>query len=383
VIGAYFGSIDAMILTTGLLVGTSAALLGSFLVLRGSAMLTDAISHAIVLGIVLVWLATGKTSGPVQLAGAALAGLATVVLSEALARTRLVKMDAAIGLVFPALFAAGVLLVALFARDMHLDVDTVLLGEIGFVWLDTVTVWGQRVPVAVLSLSAVLAINLCFVLLLWKELKIACFDPALAAALGLAPGLVFHALLALTSVTAVAAFDAVGAILFIAFAIVPPATAFLLTERLGRMVALAVALSALACLSGYWLALRWDVSIAGMMATATGALFALALTFAPRQGLIAHEFRRRTRRLDMECLALVVHLEAHRDTPEAQEETAAAALTAHLRWTPAQARAVILRSLDRGLILRRGDRLAPTEKGAAMARPVLGAAVQHGAATGT
>src|SRR5690554_3147443 len=253
-ITGFFDSIPAMIVLTGVLVGISAAILGSFLVLRGNAMLSDAISHSIVFGIVVVWLLTGQASGPVQVLGAALTGVMTVVLSELLARSRLVRMDAAIGLVFPALFAAGVILISVHARDVHIDVDTVLLGEIGFVWLHTVSIFGQRVPVAVATLGVVLVVNLAFVLLLWKELKLATFDPGLAAALGFLPGVLHYAILTLTSVTAVAAFDAVGAILFIAFVIVPPATAYLLTRRLWLMVALAVALSVAACVSGYALA---------------------------------------------------------------------------------------------------------------------------------
>jgi len=231
-IAAFFDSIAAMILLTGVLVGAASALLGCFLVLRGNAMLTDAISHSIVFGIVVVWLLTGATSGPVQVLGAALTGVLTVVLSEALARSQLVKMDAAIGLVFPALFAIGVILISLNARNLHLDVDTVLLGEIGFVWMHTVPILGQPVPVAVATLAVVLAINLAFVLALWKELKLATFDPGLAAALGFLPGVIHYAVLTLTSVTAVAAFDAVGAVLVIAFVIVPPATAYLLTQQL-------------------------------------------------------------------------------------------------------------------------------------------------------
>lgn len=276
-IAAFFTSIPAMILLTGVLVGVSGALLGSFLVLRGNAMLSDAISHSIVLGIILVWLLTRQTSGPLPLIGAALTGVLTVVLTEALARSRLVRMDAAIGLVFPALFALGVMLISLHARDVHLHVDTVLLGEIGFVWLETTPVFGQPVPVAVVTLGAVLAVNLAVVLALWKELKLASFDPGLAAALGFLPGVLHYLILTLTSITAVAAFDAVGAVLFIAFVIVPPATAFLLTRRLGSMVMLAIALSVAACVAGYLLARLWNVSIAGMMASMTGVWFALAL----------------------------------------------------------------------------------------------------------
>ncbi|MGY6412310.1 MAG: metal ABC transporter permease [Alkalilacustris sp.] len=371
-IAAFFDSIPAMILTTGVLAGASAALLGAFLVLRGNAMLTDAISHSIVFGIVVVWLATGRVSGPVQLLGAAATGVLTVVLSEALARSRLVRMDAAIGLVFPALFAAGVILIGLNARNIHLHVDTVLLGEIGFVWLHTVTIGGVRVPVAVATLGAVLAVNLAFVLVFWKELKLASFDPGLAAALGFAPGVLHYAVLTLTSVTAVAAFDAVGAILFIAFVIVPPATAYLLTRRLWLMVVLAVALSAAACVAGYGLAVAWDVSIAGMMATMTGVWFALALLFSPGRGLLAQALRARGQRRAHDCRALVAHLYTHQDSPEMVEENTLRALTDHLGWSEPRARAAILRAHDRALVERRDGLLALRPKGVAEAETLFG-----------
>ena len=371
-IAEFFGSIPAMILLTGILVGASGAILGTFLVLRGNAMLTDAISHSIVFGIIVVWLLTQQLAGPVQLIGAALTGLLTVILTEALARSRLVRMDAAIGLVFPALFAAGVILISLYARKVHIDVETVLLGEIGFVWLHTIPIGGAAVPVAVASLGAVLVVNLVFVVALWKELKLASFDPGLAAALGFAPGVLHYALLGLTSVTAVAAFDAVGAILFIAFVIVPPATAYLLTRRLWLMIALAVALSVAACVAGYALALWWNVSIAGMMATMTGVWFALALLFAPGRGLIAQALGWRTARLDHDCRALVAHLHTHQDTDSMAEENTLRALITHLRWSEPRARAAVLRAHDRDLIERRHGLLTLRPKGQAEVEAIFG-----------
>lgn len=371
-ITAFFDSIPAMILTTGVLVGASASLLGVFLVLRGNAMLTDAISHSIVFGIIVAWLLTRQISGPVPVIAAAATGVLTVVLTELLARSRLVKMDAAIGLVFPALFAAGVLLIALYARDVHIHVETVLLGEIGFVWLHTIPLLGQHVPVAVVTLGAVLAVNLAFVLLLWKELKLSTFDPGLAAALGLLPGLLHYTLLTLTSVTAVASFDAVGAILFIAFVIVPPATAYLLTRRLWLMVVLAVALSVAACVAGYVLARLWNVSIAGMMASMTGVWFGLALLLAPGRGLLAQALTRRERRLNHDCRVLVAHLFTHQDTPEMAEENTLRALVEHLRWPEPRARAAVLRAQDRGLIERRRGLLTLRAKGRAEAEAIFG-----------
>ncbi|ARU00109.1 metal ABC transporter permease [Yoonia vestfoldensis] len=371
-IEAFFSAIPLMIMLTGVLTGISAALLGSFLILRGNAMLTDAISHSIVFGIIIVWLLTGQTSGPVQVLGAAITGVLTVVLSELLARSKLVKMDAAIGLVFPALFAAGVILISINARNVHLDVDSVLLGEIGFVWLNTVALLGVDVPVAVATLGAVLVVNLSFVLLLWKELKLATFDAGLAAALGFLPGVLHYAILTLTSVTAVAAFDAVGAILFIAFVVVPPATAYLLTRRLWLMVLLAVGFAVAAVISGYFLALHWNVSIGGMMASMTGVWFALALLFAPAQGLLAQALRARSERLDHDCRTLVAHLFTHQDTPAMAEENTLRALVDHLRWPAPRARAAVLRAHDRDLIERRDGLLSLRPKGKAEVEAIFG-----------
>jgi len=264
------------ILLTGMLVGVSASLLGSFLVLRGNSMLADAISHSILFGIALAWLLTGQTSGPVQIAGAALSGVLAVYLIETLTRTRRLRDDAAIGLVFPALFSAGVILINVFARDVHLDEHTVLLGEIGFVWLDTVTLGGIEVPRAMLAMAVMLVLDAAFVLAFYKALKLATFDPDLARALGLAPGLIFYVHLSLLSGTAVAAFDAVGVVLFITFVVVPPATAYLLTRRLSSMIVLAMILAAASAPLGYAVAFWLDVSIGGAMALATGPFLLLA-----------------------------------------------------------------------------------------------------------
>lgn len=364
-------SIPFAIIATGVLVGVSASLLGTFLVLRGTSMLADAIAHAIVLGIAVVWLATGLTTGPVQIVGAALAGLATVAATEAIARTRLVAEDAAIGLVFPAMFAAGVLILNVYARDVHIDAHTVLLGEIGFVWLDVATVFGLQVPDALLWMAVVAAVDLAFVAAFWKELKLATFDPALAAALGLAPGALGYALLGLTSATAVAAFDAVGVVLFLAFVIVPPAAAWLLTDVLWRVVAYAVGIAAASAVIGYPLAVAWDVSIGGTMASVTGAFLAAAFLAGPRYGLLAQAARHRGQRAANAARALTVHLYRHADGEHEAEENVVQALRTHLAWDDARARAVLTRCLDGGLIERHGDALILTEAGRRSAREVL------------
>ncbi len=366
-----FANIPLMIMLTGALVGSAASLVGVFLVLRRNSMLSDAISHSIVFGIVIVWLLTRQQSGPVQLIGAALAGVLTVFLTEALVGTRKVKDDAAIGLVFPVLFSIGVLLLNLYARDVHIDTHTVLLGEIGFVWLDTMTVGGYVIPQAVMWMSVVTGVNALFVGLLYKELKLATFDPALARALGFAPAVLFYALLMLTSVTAVAAFDAVGAILFIAFVIVPPSAAYLLTDRLSLMLVIGIAISVASSVLGYYAAVALDVSIGGMMAVMTGAFLVLAFLFGPRHGVLAQAWTRLSQRYVNESRTLAVHLYNHEGGTEARHENVVGALRDHLWWDRRKARHVIQRSLRLGFIVQQGDELHLTARGRQVALELL------------
>lgn len=259
------------ILATGVFTGASAAILGTFLVVRGQAMLTDAIGHGVVFGVAVTFLLTGNATGPLQLLGAAGAGLLTVALTEWLARSGKVKRDAATGLVFPALFAAGILLLGLFARDAHVDVHTVLLGEIGFVWLDRVQVLGLFVPRSLAVVFVAFVLNALYVALFYKELTAAAFDPVLAEIQGLRPRFATGGLLALTSFTAVAALDAVGVVLFVAFAITPAVVGRLASQRLPTMLAIALVVAAASALLGYPLAVVTDLSIGGIMALLTAA----------------------------------------------------------------------------------------------------------------
>lgn len=292
------------IVVIGALVGVAASLLGSFLVLRRESMLSDAISHSVLLGIVVAYLVTGALAGFWSIVGAALAGLLTVVLTEALIRSRRVKRDAAIGLVFPALFALAVLLINLYARDVHLDADAVLLGEIAFAWLDVVTLFGLELPRALAVMALIALVNLVFVVAFFKELTLASFDPSLARAMGYRPGPLGLALLALLAITAVGAFEAVGVVLFVAFVIVPAAAAVLLTDRLSRMLLISSLIAIASSVVGYLIARELDASIGGAMASSTGIFLLLALLFGPQHGLLARWRRRKSPRPPPEVLAV-------------------------------------------------------------------------------
>jgi len=361
-------ALDIMVLSTGALVALSGAMLGTFLVLRGQSMSGDAISHAIVLGIIVAWMVTGARSGPLVVGGAALAGIAAVLGAQALARSGLMAQDSAIGLVFPAMFALGVLLINLNARNLHLDVDSVLLGEIGYIWLDTVTWFGIDLPIAGVTLAAVFGVNAVFLALFWKEQKLAAFDPGLAAALGFRPELLGLALLTLTALTAVAAFDAVGVVLFLAFLIVPAVTGRLVAASVFGIMLVAIVSGVGSVGAGYGAAMYWDVSIGGSMALATGLGLILALMASPRSGFVAMVIRSRAIRMEAMVATLLTHLKTHEGTPEQAEECTHQALVEHLHWREARAQAVVLEALDRGVINRSGKEYALTEAGRALAR---------------
>jgi manganese/zinc/iron transport system permease protein len=354
-------------------VAVACALPGTFLVLRRLSLVSDAISHSILLGIVLGFFVVGNVNSPLLLVGAAVVGLATVVLVQLLERTGLVREDAAIGLVFPALFSLGVILISRYADGVHLDIDAVLLGELAFAPFDRIELWGwDWGPTALVVMSIVLAINVAAIAVFWKELKLSTFDPALAVALGFAPALVQYALMGLVSLTAVGAFDAVGSILVVALMIAPPAAAYLLTDSLPRLLALAAGIGAVSALAGYWLAYALDASIAGSMATMTGVCFALAWLLAPGRGLVAAARRRARQRLEFAQTMLTIHLANHEGRPEAVEESRIEHLDRHMRWEPDFAQRIVRLAERRGLVRTMGQELELTQAGRELAADALG-----------
>ncbi len=349
------------------------ALPGVFLVLRRLALLSDAIGHSMLLGIVLAFSLTHSLTSPLLVVGAALMGLAMVSLVELLHRTQLVREDAAIGLVFPALFSVAILLISTQFRNVHLDSDAVLLGKPEFATDHRLHLGGLDLGANGLwVMGGILLLNTAFIAVLYKELKLATFDAALAAALGFAPGLLHYGLMTLVSVTAVGAFEAVGAVLVVALMIGPAAAAYLLTDRLSRMLFWSAGLGAVAAVVGYvWLARAWNVSTAGSVATTTGLLFGLVFLLAPERGLLAGLRRRLRQRWEFAETMLAIHLLHHEGRPEAEQECAVEHLHEHLRWKPAFVQQVVKRAERRGLVDVRGGLLTLTPGGQELARRVM------------
>ena len=277
-------------IAVGAACNTSCAILGCYLVLRRMSLLGDAISHAVLPGIVAGFLLSGQISGLPTFVGALVLGVLTSLLAQGLSSLGRVSEDSSLGIVFTSLFALGVVMIQGWVRHADLDVDCVLMGQIDYAGV-TDDFLGWQISRPILTLLPALAVTLGFVALFWKELKIVSFDPALAGAMGIRVAIVHYLLMAMVAGVTVASFESVGSILVVAMLIVPGAAAALMSERLAGMIAWAVAIGIVSSGLGYVLAAGLGTSVAGMMAVVAGGQFALAVVFSPRHGLASRWLR--------------------------------------------------------------------------------------------
>ena len=281
-------SFDFWIILTGALVASSCALLGCFLILRKMAMIGDAISHAVLPGIVIAFLISGSRASIPMLIGAALVGVFTTFLIEFISKKAKMQNDAAIGLVFTFLFAVGIIMLTVFADKMDLDADCVLHGEILFVPLDLLSTgtFLDFVPRNIWILLVVFVLVIVSLFFGYKGFLITTFDPFYAVSVGISAAVWHYVLMTLVSVVTVVSFESVGAILVVAFLVVPAATAYLLTDNLKWMLVISVGVGIISSIGGYVLATLLDSSIPGAMTVALGFIFMLTFLFAPNYGVI-------------------------------------------------------------------------------------------------
>jgi manganese/zinc/iron transport system permease protein len=356
------------------LVAAACAIPGVFLVLRRQSLMSDAISHSILFGIVIALFLTHEISSPWLIIGATLTGVATVSLTELIINTRLLKEDSAIGLIFPMFFAIAVLLINKYAGDIHIDSDAVLLGSIDFApenrFVFNSLDYG---PKAMWVMGAILLANCILLMIFYKELKLATFDAGLAAALGLLPGVIHYGLMTMVSITAVGAFDAVGSILVVALMITPPATALMLTNRLHYMILLSIGIGMMSAITGCVVAHSvGDISTAGAMTSASGFFFLLAVLFAPKKGMVSKAVRAHQNRWTFACHLLTIHLLDHEGTPqESDENTFSNLVGPHMKWEPPYANKIVNLSEKDGLITRHGNHLNLTPLGRETARAIM------------
>jgi manganese/zinc/iron transport system permease protein len=342
------------------LVAIACAIPGVFLVLRKMALISDAISHSILPGIVIGFFITHDLSSPLLIFLAALTGVITVVLVEFIQKTGLVKEDTAIGLVFPAMFSIGVLLIAKNASDVHMDIDAVLLGELAFAPFERFDLAGTDMgPKSLWVIGIILLVTLVLLFAFFKELKVSTFDVGLSSALGFSPVVMHYGLMSVSSVTVVGAFDAVGAILVVALMISPAATAYLLTNNLKKMLLLSVIFGVFSAISGYWLAHFLDASIAGSITAMLMLLFLLVYLFAPSKGLIAVLYRQKQQRIEVSLLTFLLHLNNHSEVSERHINH----LNEHINWHKVRSRTVLKLALANNMITIKNELVSLTDKG--------------------
>jgi len=342
------------------LVAIACALPGVFLVLRKMALISDAISHSILPGIVLGFFITQDLASPLLIVMATLTGVLTVVLVEYIQKTGLVKEDTAIGLVFPSMFSLGVILIARNAGDVHLDVDAVLLGEVAFAPFDRWMYQGIDMgPRSLWIIGTILLVSVLLLILFFKELKIATFDTGLAASLGFTPIGIHYGLMTVSSVTTVGAFDAIGAILVVAFMIVPAASVYLLTTNLKKMLVYSCVLGLVASLVGYWIANYLDTSIAGTIATVLGLIFFMVYLFAPSKGYISQWYRTKQQKTEVAMLVFMLHISNH----EEEKERNINHLQEHINWTASRAKKILKLAGKNNMIVIKNNVISLTDKG--------------------
>lgn len=298
--GSEFVMLSLVPMLIGVLAAVACALPGNFLVLRRQALIGDAISHVVLPGIVVGFLLTGTVSSWAMMSGAAGAAVVAVILIELIRRLGRIEPGAAMGVAFTAMFAFGVLLLEQSdTSSVHLDVQHALYGSLeSLIWVEA-TGWQSLLdPMALAALppelpriAIVTLLMLVFTLVFWRPLMISTFDEGFAQVLGMRTKLIGFSLVIMAAIAAVAAFDAVGSIIVIAMFICPPAAARLMTNRLGHQVLWSVAFAVFSAVVGYvlagygplWLGADDAVSAAGMIATVSGLVLAIAALYAPHR----------------------------------------------------------------------------------------------------
>ncbi|CAI8322513.1 MAG: Manganese transport system membrane protein MntB [Flavobacteriia bacterium] len=269
---------EATIILIGILVSWTCGLLGVFLVVRRMSMLGDAISHAVLPGIVLSYLFMGERNSILLMAGAALSGVLVTVLIETLTRKARMQEQASVGISFTLFFAIGIILVSLYSGNVDIDADCVLYGEIAMTPFDKWS-WMQRDMGSrhLAVLTGVLMVLGAAIFMGYKGLMVTSFNAEFALASGVAAAAWHYVLMSGVALVTVVSFEAVGAILVVGFLAIPPATAWIWTKRLPNMILLTLLFGALSAVSGFYVARLLDSSISASMTVVALLIFLFSL----------------------------------------------------------------------------------------------------------
>jgi len=267
-----FFSIQVLIIAV--LAAIACTIPGVLLVVRGIALMSDAMSHSVLLGIVIAFLCTKTIHSPFIFLGAVIAACTTVFLTERIIQSKQLKQDSAVGLVFPCFFSMAVILISQYTRSVHLDTDMILTGEILLAPLKQYTFFSYQIgPQAIWNLIGIIFCNAGIVYYFFRTFQLTLFDPTNAQIHGYNPRLYHYLLMIMTSITTVFVFDIVGTVLCVALIIVPAATAYLSAKSLKEMFLYAIFFAFVAAILGTGFGLHFDISIAGAIASIAGFLF--------------------------------------------------------------------------------------------------------------
>ncbi|WP_349401636.1 ABC-type manganese/zinc/iron transport system, permease protein [Candidatus Phytoplasma solani] len=295
------------------------SILGVFLVLKKVSMVIDAISHSVLLGIVLVFLLIKRLDSPFLIFGATFIGILTVYLVEIMGKNPRIKKDAAIGIVFTFFFAIAIIIISIYIRDVHMDTDAVFLGNIELTHIS-----------ALKKIIPILLLNFSFVFLFYKELKIFIFDSTLAAILGFSSIIINYLLMTLISVTAVISFDIVGSVMTITCIIGPAAIALLLSKKLLNCIFLSLWFSFVSSSLGYFLGIIWDLPISGLISVVILVIFLLILFFETKNGIVAKIIKNHFQKKYFMVISFLMHLN---NNEKDQRSNQISKLREELQWS--------------------------------------------------
>ena len=331
------------------------AVLGVFLVLRRLSMVSDAISHSVLLGIVIGYFVTKDIGSVLLIIGASLFGVLTTVCIELLIKSKRVTEDASVGIIFPLFFSIAVILITRYARNVHLDTEMVLIGEIILAPLHRINFLGLSLPEALVQMVFVLLINTVFIAVFFRKLKISSFDPVYAGVAGIAGAGLYYVFMALVSFTAVSAFESVGAILTISFFISPAASAYLISKDLKITIFLAAVYAVVNSCIGYFLAVKFNVSMSGMCALVSGLTFMITIAVYPG-GIITKMIRYIKNKNRFSRELLILHIDNHTGKKNALGELGYSTIREHIAWSDRKLKYVLDKLIKKGYVYRAKER---------------------------
>ncbi|KXK48617.1 MAG: Zinc transport system permease protein [Chlorobi bacterium OLB5] len=262
-------------------IGISCGLIGTYIMLRRMSLIGDALAHAVLPGVVVSFMVAGKSEAALFI-GAVVSGILTVLLIGFVNRNSKIKEDTSIGIIFTGAFALGILLVSQL-KQVHIDLSSYLFGDVLGVSTGDIT----------LSMIIMFVIILCIVLF-YKQLLLTSFDPTMAMTIGISTTLVHYMLMTLLSMSIVAGLQSVGVILIIAMLITPPATAYLLSSNLKKILLLSAMFGTISAITGLYLSYHFNFASGASIVLVAVVLFMLAFLFSPKEGVVTKLFRRRS-----------------------------------------------------------------------------------------